>query len=91
MTGMFVLQNSMGTITLQNSMGIALQNSMGVTLQNSMGITLQKQHGHGQLAAMRGHVRFAEDTEQQTVERGQVFPQHVVDQVSIIGAFTFFF
>ena len=40
---------------------------------------------------MRGHVRFAEDTEQQTVERGQVFPQHVVDQVSIIGAFTFSF
>ena len=50
-----------------------------------------EQHGHGQLAAMRGHVRFAEDTEQQTVERGQVFPQHVVDRVSIIGAFTFSF
>ena len=57
----------------------------------------QPQHGHdrfleqqqrGQLAALHGRVRFAEDTEN-TLERGQLFPQHVVDQVNVLGASAF--
>ena len=62
----------------------------------------QPQHGHdrfleqqqrGQLAALRGRVRFAEDTgdTENTLERGQLFPQHVVDQVNVLGASAFSF
>ena len=59
----------------------------------------QPQHGHdrfleqqqrGQLSALRGRVRFAEDTEN-ALERGQLFPQHVVDQVNVLGASAFSF
>ena len=62
----------------------------------------QPQHGHdrfleqqqrGQLAALRRRVRFAEDTgdTENTLERGQLFPQHVVDQVNVLGASAFSF
>ena len=56
----------------------------------------QPQHGHdrfleqqqrGQLAALLV-VRFAEDTEN-TLEQGQLFPQHVVDQVNVLEASAF--
>ena len=50
-----------------------------------------EQHEHSQLSALHGRVHFAENTEHEVVERGQQFPQHVVEQVSMIGASTFSF
>ena len=58
--------------------------------RHDQGVFHEQQHGHVHLATLGSRVRFEESTVS-THERGQLFPQHVVDQVNVLGASAFSF
>ena len=61
--------------------------------QHGHDVFAAQEHGHGRMVGFQhGHVRFSEpdsEHEQQAQEHGHVFPQHVVEQVSLLGSASF--
>eukprot|EP00439_Symbiodinium_sp_Y106_P087065 s52_g39.t1 len=61
--------------------------------QHGHDVFAAQEYGHGRMVGFQhGHVRFSEpdsEHEQQAQEHGHVFPQHVVEQVSLLGSASF--